>query len=81
MLESFWARLLWRRQESENTSTIFSDAVRLRFLPEKIPATHSIRSFARRHHVTLHVGGNQPRSEIDGDVWLGVRMEDWQTGG
>ena len=50
------------------------------FLPKKTPATHSIRPFARRHFSYLHVSGNQPRSE-DGDVWLGVRMKDWQTGG
>ena len=69
----FLARLLWTRQESENTSTILADAVRLRTLQEKIPAAQGIRPFARRRHVTLHVGGNQPRSE-DGDVWLGVRL-------
>lgn len=76
----FLARLLWTRQESENTSTIFADAMRFGFLPKKTPATHSIRPFARRHFSYLHVSGNQPRSE-DGDVWLGVRMKDWQTGG
>ena len=69
----FLARLLWTRQESENTSTILADALCLRTLQEKIPAAQGIRPFARRRHVTLHVGGNQPRSE-DGDVWLGVRL-------
>ena len=43
MLESFLARLLWTRQESENTSTIFSDAVRIRFLLKKNPASYHIR--------------------------------------
>lgn len=54
----FLARLLWTRQESANTSTIFADAVCLGFLPEKSPAAHSIRPFARGHHVTGHGGGH-----------------------
>ena len=42
----FLARLLWTRQESENTSTILADALCLRTLQEKIPAAQGIRPFA-----------------------------------
>ena len=41
-------RLLGTRQESENTSTIFADAMRLRFPPERIAAADDTRPFARR---------------------------------
>ena len=40
----------------------------------------TLQPFLLMHFSYLHVSGNQPRSE-DGDVWLGVRMKDWQTGG
>ena len=42
-------RLLWTRQESENTSTIFADAVRLRSSHKRIPAAYDTRLFAQRH--------------------------------
>lgn len=38
-------RLLGTRQESENTSTIFADAMRLQFPPERIAAADDTRPF------------------------------------
>ena len=80
----FWAQLLWTRQESESTSTIFADTV---YGAHEVSSGEYFRraqhqTVARRHHVTLHVGDNSLRSE-DRDVWLGVRLLEfarWRIG-
>ena len=46
----FFARLLWTRQESKNTSTIFADTMHLGFFRRKLPQHIACGSlFAERH--------------------------------